>query len=238
MKPFNQSIRVAQTDDERRAIYEFRYRIYIEEMGKPYSHADHALKQLRDDLDDQATLLYATRNGEITGTLRINWGEDVSAFKAFAQSCALAKFRHFPSASLSFCSRLMVDPARRSSALAAALSTAAYLKGRDRNTQFNFMHCAPRLLSFFERMGFRQYTQSFRDPEIGSQVPLVLVVEDVEHLRITRSPFLDRALERLNSSYAARWFHNQFSVNRPGQISEEITTNHEFDRLHITHGTV
>ena len=155
MKLFNQSIRVARTDDEKRAIYEFRYRIYIEEMGKPYSHADHTLKQLKDELDDQATLLYSTRNGEITGTLRINWGEDVSAFKAFAESCALANFRDFPADSLSFCSRLMVHQARRSSAVAAALSTAAYLRGRSRSTQFNFIHCAPRLSNFFERLGFQ-----------------------------------------------------------------------------------
>ena len=238
MKLLDQSITVAQSDDERRAIYEFRYRIYIEEMGKPYSHADHALKQFRDELDDRATLLYSTRDGEITGTLRINWGEDDAAFTTFTQSCALANFGQFPADSLSFCSRLMVHQARRSSAVAAALSTTAYLMGRARDTQFNFMHCAPRLVRLFERMGFRQYTRPFRDPEIGSQVPLVLVLEDVDHLRATRSPFLDQALKRINTNYATRWFHQQFPVMQPDQISEEIRTNHEFDRLRITHTTV
>ena len=237
MKLFNQYIRVAQTEEERRAIYEFRYRIYIEEMGKPYGHADHARKQLSDELDDRATLLYSTRNGEITGTLRINWGEDVLAFATFAESCALAEFSSFPASSLSFCSRLMVHQARRSSAVAAALSTAAFLTGCERNTQFNFVHCAPRLLGFFERMGFRQYTDSFRDPEIGSLVPLVLVLEDVQHLRASRSPFLDWAPERSNNSYAVSWFLNQFSVIQPDQINKEIITSHEFERPHFTSTT-
>jgi hypothetical protein len=37
MKLSNQLIDVAQTEAEKRAIYEFRYQVYIEEMGKPYS---------------------------------------------------------------------------------------------------------------------------------------------------------------------------------------------------------
>ena len=57
MSPFHQIIRVAKSDAERRGIYEFRYQVYIEEMGKPYSHADHEYNQLSDRLDDQATLL-------------------------------------------------------------------------------------------------------------------------------------------------------------------------------------
>jgi len=229
---FTQPIYVAQTEDERRTIYTFRYRIYIEEMGKPYRHADHKNKMLRDPLDDQATLLYSTRNGEITGTLRINWGEDISALTAFGESCALAHFRHFPANSFSFCSRLMVHKARRASVVAAALSTAAYVTGRDRGTQFNFVHCAPRLLSFFERMGFRQYTQPFHHSEIGAQIPLVLVLEDIEHLRASRSPFLGRALERSNSDNAANWFLNRFSGIQPNNlINEETTNSYEFDRL-------
>lgn len=229
---FTQPIHVAHTENERSAIYTFRYRIYIEEMGKPYRHADHELKQLKDELDDKAILLYATRNGEITGTLRINWGEDISAYTAFAESCALAHFRHFPAESLSFCSRLMVHKARRSSAVAAALSTAAYLTGRERSIQFNFSHCAPRLLSFFERMGFRQYTRPFHHAEVGPQVPLVLVLKDIEHLCASRSPFLRRALERPNSVNAATWFRNRFSEIQPNNlISEETTKSYEFDRL-------
>ena len=235
MKLFNQTIKVAETDDEKRAIYEFRYRVYIEEMGKPYSHADHTLKQLTDELDDQATLLYASQDGEITGTLRINWGEDVSAFKAFNEPCALAKFRQFPVDSLSFCSRLMVHQACRSSAVAAALSTTAFLTGCCRNTQFNFMHCAPRLVRLFERMGFRQFTRRFRDPEIGSQVPLVLVLEDVEHLRAMRSPFFDHAVKRSNGSYTTNWFLNQFPDVQPdNQFKEEITTSYGFDPRYVT----
>jgi|SRR5215831_530167 len=223
MTPFNQIIRVAETDAERRAIYEFRYEVYIEEMGKPYSHANHERRQLSDELDGRATLLYAERAGEIVGTVRINWGEDPAASKAFAETCGLADFHRFPTRTLSFCSRLMVRQDRRYSATAAALSTEAYKKGRERGTQFNFVHCAPRLVRLFERMGFRRYRAGFEDAEVGAQVPLVLVLEDIDHLRASRSPFLSQALNRPNSFGPALWFANTFSA---------ITTNHGGNHEH------
>ena len=228
----NQGIRVAQSDTERKAVYEFRYRVYIEEMGKPYSHADHKRKQLSDPLDENATLLYSARNGKIVGTLRINWGEDTTAYSAFAKPCNLARFRCFPSESLSFCSRLMVRQDHRSSALAAALSSAAYAVGRQRRVQFNFAHCTPRLVRLFERMGFRQYKQHFQDSEVGEQIPLVLVVEDIQHLRAVRSPFISHALELPNSNLTTRWFANQFPCapeKNPG-LKEKIQ-DYVFDQL-------
>ena len=224
MTPSNQGIHVAQTEAERNAIYEFRYQVYIEEMGKPYSHADHKHKQLSDPLDENASLLYSARNGKMVGTLRINWGEDSTAYSAFAQSCNLARFHCFPSESLSFCSRLMVREDHRSSALAAALSSAAYKAGRLRGVQFNFAHCAPRLVKLFERMGFRQYKRHFQDSEVGEQIPLVLVVEDIEHLKAVRSPFVSQALELPHSNLTTRWFASQFpsaSEKSPG-LKEKI----------------
>ena len=130
MTPYNQGINVARTEAERNAIFEFRYQVYIEEMGKPYSHADHSHKRLSDPLDEKATLLYAARRGEIVGTLRINWGEDLAALTHFTKAFNLAAFQCFPTSSLSFCSRLMVHRDHRYSALAAALSISAYQLGR------------------------------------------------------------------------------------------------------------
>jgi len=227
----NQIIRVAETDAERRAIYEFRYQVYIQEMGKPYSHADHERKQLSDPLDERATLLYSSRKGMIVGTVRINWGEDLAAFTAFSKSCGLADFQCFPARSLSFCSRLMVHRDHRYSAIAAAISTRAYQTGRERGTQFNFVHCAPRLVRLFERMGFRQYRTGFADPEVGAQLPLVLVIEDIDHLRASRSPFLSKALAWPNSRRAGHWFSKHFSGNHNYQGGNH---EHEFYQPRIT----
>src|SRR5262245_39940848 len=214
MKLSNQGINVAQTDAERTAIYEFRYQVYIEEMGKPYSHADHERKRLSDPLDENATLLYSERDGRIVATVRISWGEDTTALSAFANSCSLEMFTCFPATSYSFCSRLMVHKDHRYSFLAAALSTTCYQLGRERGVQFNFVHCFPRLVRLFRRMGFRQYKEPFQDAEVGEQVPLVLVVEDIDHLKAIRSPFLLHALGLPNDSSAGIWFASQFPTTQ------------------------
>jgi len=239
MTPFDQLVSIARTAAERRALYEFRYQVYIEEMGKPYSHADHERKQLSDALDDKATLLYASKDGRIIGTVRINWGDDRTAFRAFTESCGLADFQCFPAGSFSFCSRLMVHRDYRYSAIAAALATRAYETGRGRSTQFNFVHCAPRLLPLFERMGFRQYKDHFDDPEVGEQIPLVLVIEDIDHLRASRSPFLGTALTRRNSRQAALWFSQQlFTYRYPTKETTTMKSTNAPSRLQELKETV
>jgi hypothetical protein len=201
-------------------------------MGKPYSHADHRRKRLTDQLDDGATLLYSAIDGEIVVTLRINWGEDSAALEAFAESCALVNFKDFPATSISFCSRLMIHQSHRYTSLAIALSSAAYVIGRERSTQFNFVHCAPRIVRFFERMGFRRYTNHFYDLEIGPQVPLVLVLEDVEHLRALNSPFLAHAVERASHNHSVSWFLKHFSNYQPvNPTSMEATARYESDQV-------
>src|SRR6185369_5792109 len=123
---------VADDEQTRRAIYRFRYKIYIEEMGKPYRNADHVNELLTDDLDQNATLLYAELNGQIVGTLRVSWGLDPAVIAAFSKPFGLEMFEAFSPTDFSFCSRLMVAPRLRRSALAANLSTAAYREGRRR----------------------------------------------------------------------------------------------------------
>jgi predicted GNAT family N-acyltransferase len=209
MMNFADSIQVAHSDSEREKIYEFRYRIYIEEMGKPYAHADHERKILTDELDDGAMLLYATRNREVIGTVRINWGISHYALDFFRQMFDLEKFSAFPSPTLSFCSRLMVERSARSSSLAARLSTAAFVAGRERGIQFNFIHCVPQLAPLFQRMGFRHYKDSFHDPEVGTQIPLVLLLDDLDHLKRVRSPFVPYA-EQTRYLDPVTWFQSSF----------------------------
>jgi len=39
------SVAAARTDDERQAVYRFRYRVYVDEMGLKPPEADHAGKR-------------------------------------------------------------------------------------------------------------------------------------------------------------------------------------------------
>ena len=193
MRSLTSSIREARTDEEKLAIFRFRYEIYIEEMGKPYPNADHAGKLLTDELDSIATLLYYEKDGEIHGTLRVNWGTDNLAFAAFDNpNFELTRFDRFDLKAFSFNSRFIISPKFRNSRVGLDLAKRSYQLGLERRVLFNFINCKTNLVKYFERFGFRQYKDVFLDEIIGEQAPMIFLLEDQEYLRQIRSPVLER----------------------------------------------
>ena len=220
MRSFINNIKIAQDDETKRRIYEFRYRVYIEEMGKPYQNADHRNRVLIDSLDENCTLLYAENESEIIGTVRINWGSDETTLRYFDSSdFALGSFRCFPDDRFSFNSRLMIDPNFRNTLLGKNLAEESYRLGREQNVLFNFISCKPNLVSFFSRLGFRAYKNQFEDTNAGLQVPLVLLLEDENYLRQMRSPFYQDAKTRSNNLSVADWFEQEFSMKLPLELN-------------------
>ncbi len=209
MKDFTEQIRVAETDEEKRAIYAFRYRVYIEEMGKPYKNADHKNKLLSDELDDCSTLIFAEANSEIIGTVRVSWGCEEKVIQRYQECFALEHFQDYPNSLLYFSSRLMVSKDYRKTKLALNLSERAYLEGRKRKALFNFLSCAPTLTPFFERLGYRRYKFDFHECGAGEQVSFVGLLEDIERFEKTRSPFLKEAIKWENSAETRHWFASQ-----------------------------
>ncbi|MBT3556155.1 MAG: hypothetical protein HN644_11125 [Rhodospirillales bacterium] len=68
----------AVTDDEKRAVYRLRYDVYVEEMGRYQSIADHKNRLLIEPEDDYSRLYMAVANDEVLGTMRLTWGGDTS----------------------------------------------------------------------------------------------------------------------------------------------------------------
>jgi hypothetical protein len=69
-------IHSAETEDEKRAIYRFRYDVYVEEMGRYASVADHENRLLVEPEDETGRIFYAAQDGEVVGTSRLSWGGD------------------------------------------------------------------------------------------------------------------------------------------------------------------
>ena len=44
---------LAETDEQKEAVYRFRYTVYVEEMGRYQGSADHAGRRLVEPEDDQ-----------------------------------------------------------------------------------------------------------------------------------------------------------------------------------------
>lgn len=65
------SIRLAVTDDERRAAYQLRYRIFTRELGRN-TLANHETEEYKDDFDGpKSTLLISVAGADVVGTLRL-----------------------------------------------------------------------------------------------------------------------------------------------------------------------
>lgn len=66
---------------------------------------------------------------------------------------------------------------------------------RNRDISFDFINVNEPLDKFYEALGYRRYMPDFRHPEFGAVVPMVMVVNDVEHLRKVGSPFIGNGHE-------------------------------------------
>jgi len=69
-------IAIAETEEVRRAVYRLRHDVYVEEMGRYRSIADHKQRMLYEDCDDQSRISYAEMDGEVVATARLTWGGD------------------------------------------------------------------------------------------------------------------------------------------------------------------
>lgn len=181
----------ADTPAEREAVYRLRYDIYAREMNLESAAVDHERQQLFDVNDETARLLTATVDGELVGTLRIHWGGDAPFPDEFDDTYDLSHFQPAttPDQIVVF-SRLMVRKEFRGSMVPVQFFATIAKFAVDTRARLTFCDCQPHLLNLYTRLGYRTYTRTYDDPLMGLLVPLVLVVEDLAHLRAISSPLL------------------------------------------------
>ena len=203
-------IQVARRDEDRERIFRFRYDVYVTEMGKSPAEADHQKKIIRDELDEDAHLLYAEDEGQIVGTVRLNCRSKKKFPDVWEQRYDIEKFAPSFGDHISMTSRMMVARDYRGSSVPAALVGAVYSAGREMGSKFDFCNCAPSLLEFYEQIGFRRFTDGFVDEDNGYHVPLVMVVRDTQYLRQVRSPLYRVARNFEHEPETGAWFQETF----------------------------
>lgn len=209
-------IRLAETKEELEALYRFRYKIYVEEMGRVQHDADHVNKRIVDELDDGANNLVAYKKGQIVGAARVNLNESITPFyrdfyKIFDQVGTTSN-------NISIVTRLMLAPEVRKSTLTYRLFIACYEFGLWRGTKFNFVDCNDHLIDLFMSFGYSYYIGKVTHPEYGLVNPLIINLHDELNLRASNSPFLESFL---------RWKAKQtkFSVGFHHSETEAIFAN-------------
>ncbi len=203
-------IRLAETREEKESIYHFRYKVYVEEMGKSFRHADHSVQILTDEFDETADIYCIKTKDGIASTIRVNYIDRCELDPFYRDCYALERFSHVPPGQISMTSRLMVAPAWRKSKLLGRFLNHIFEEGRKNGAQLDFCYCAPFLVRLYEYLGYRQYKDNFNDPDVGYRIPLVLVGGDMEHLKSVGSPFHRIAAKYPDSMGIADWFRSEF----------------------------
>jgi predicted GNAT family N-acyltransferase len=171
-------VRIARTREELDRIYRLRYDVYITEMQEPL-RANHSERLLFDEWDHQAVHFYIEREGLVAGVARLHVG---NIPEYLVEPLGLDLFRERNPNRLAYVSRLIMAKWARRSTTTASLMCAVYKYARTHQVDLGFLHCYPRLVPLYTRLGFQRYLHTFEAPQ-GTQTPLVLAMGDAEHLR-------------------------------------------------------
>lgn len=169
-------------------LYSFRYRIYVDEMGRTQRYADHDAKIIKDPLDDFAVQGVAFDNGAMVGCLRANFlrDGDIGEYKSLYRIDDLSPAEI---AGASICTRFMVEPTLRGTALPMRLLLQQYADALEQRITTCYVDCNEPMRDFFIRFGFKSLFLT-QHPEYGRVEVMRLDIEDAEHLVSVRSPFL------------------------------------------------
>jgi CRP-like cAMP-binding protein len=207
--PKNMSVRIAESEEDRQRIYRFRYSVMVRELhGNPPGRDDDRCI-VKSPMDDSSTILYLGSDAEIMGTVRLSFARVTSTPPRLYEAFQLNLFDEFSDADLSMTSAWAVAARWRDSPALAILLGAAFKMCLERKIRFDFSHCAPAQLRLFQRLGYRRYGPNFTD-ESGLRVPMVMLLDDLQHLRKVKSPLFRIASNYPNDTNAAVWFARRF----------------------------
>jgi len=183
-------VRFATTEDELKASYRLRYRVFIECMGRLKDKGDHVLKELKDEYDDNARAVVAIKDDEAVGTLRVFWGGDKPftpwLFEVYNLPLFLEKLEP---QQICIIQRLMVDENHRGSSITLRMYKEVMHFVLENKIEAVLLDCEPHLINSYLKLGFRPFTKTYSYPGVGLVVPMVLISGDYAHLQSVGSPF-------------------------------------------------
>jgi hypothetical protein len=176
---------LAETDDEKEAVYRFRYSVYVEEMGRYQQSADHVGRRLVEPDDDQSFIFSARDDhGEVVGTARLSWGGNGFSERQIDEYSLAPFLAELPPEHIAVGERVMVQPTLRGTGLVDQLMDRRNDTALEHDVRIQFSACEPHLLSLYLGQGRRTYaTKNINTPEAGYLIPLVAFPEGPESLR-------------------------------------------------------
>ncbi|MGF1626305.1 MAG: cyclic nucleotide-binding domain-containing protein [Alphaproteobacteria bacterium] len=200
------TVRRVETEEERAALYRFRYDVYVEEFGMT-TEADHERRWLRDAYDDDAVSYGLFGDGGIVGSLRCTYLSDLPDPAPLIDKFIMQpSIDRFGIAAALTTSRFILAPHLRHGRAIFRLMQAAHEDAVVRGARLNYGDCSPHLLPFYEQMGYRRYSSGFNDTAFGYKLPILMLVRDRAHMQSVRSPLARLIAEDHDDAEARGWF--------------------------------
>lgn len=183
-------IRIVNTTAELEQVYQFRYKIYVDEMGRKQTYADHRRKTIIEPLDKTGYIFGAFENGEVVGTFRVNLAKE-SDLGYYVELYRMPSVGESYPNHTSIITKLIVDQNHRFGKLTTRLCQAAYIFGMEHEIKFNFIDCNEPLVGFFMAFGYEVYTANVIHPEYGEVTPMVCDLMNIDLFRRRKSPLAE-----------------------------------------------
>ncbi len=179
-------VRIAESDDERNAVFRFRYTVYVEELGRKLGNADHSARHVHDAEDDKpyTLLLYTSdADGSLTGTIRVRrWRAGEVPLRDW-ETFSMERFPGLGQLGTAELGRLMIKPDHRGQLGIVSLACALLqLNATELGVDVAFLNCATGLVRHYRLLGFRTYAARLVPTPDGIEVPLVLFPSDRDYL--------------------------------------------------------
>src|SRR5262245_44184919 len=148
-----------ETEEQREAVYRFRYSVYVEELVRYQGIAHHVGRRLGEPEDDQSWIFYARADdGEVVGTARLSWGGDGLSKRQIDEYRLDPFLAELPPEHIAVGERVMVKPELRGTGLVEEVLSCSHDTGLAHDVRIQFGACGPHLLSLYLGDGLRTYS--------------------------------------------------------------------------------
>ena len=151
-------LRFATTDEERAAVYELRYELYVEGQGLFVDEADHERGWLTDEYDEGSRIGVAEVGGRVVGTVRVTWGAEMPFTEESREAYDVGRFAGIvEERDMIVATRLLVREEFRGGVLALKLLWMAYEFAAVEGVELILGNCEPHLVNRYWTLGFRPF---------------------------------------------------------------------------------
>lgn len=192
-------------------LFRFRYDVFYQELSALLSPEEIRSGYMSDPLDEVGHNYGLYNSSALVGAIRVVDVGDLPDPDAMTKRYKLTRLLpKFAMSEICHVGRLALAPTVRSGLALVRLIVPAFEDGRRRGLRLAVSDCSPYLLPLEEGLGYRQYAEPFNDPAYGLKLPILLLLEDIEHFKSVRSPFLEAASRLPGDDAAGAWFSQNF----------------------------